>query len=101
MTGGLSYGEAVVKVLREHTPFLAGSEDAVIVAGLVDRQASNPRDHFECIADNPALANWRLKARSDDRRRVRLACCRFVRRVADDELERTVNEALEALEDQT
>lgn len=99
MTGGLSYGEAVVKVLHEHTPFLAAPEVAAIVAGLVDRQVKNRHDSFEVIVDDPASASWRLKSRSEDRKRVRLACYRLNRRESDDELERTVNEALEALED--
>lgn len=98
MTEAPDYAESVVRVLREHTPFLADPFDASIVTELIHRQLGEPRDSFEVIVDSPHAGNWRLKARSDDRRRVRLACFHRDRRAMDDELERTVNDALKALE---
>jgi hypothetical protein len=92
-----SYAVSVVSVLREHLPDF-DPEAADIIAQAVERNARAPQARFECIVDPPRRANWRLRSRSVDRSRVRLACYRIARRPADSELERTVNEALRALE---
>jgi|SRR5581483_9967186 len=92
-----AYAASVVEVLREFLPDF-DPEAADITAQAVERNARAPQDRFEFIVDNPLKANWRLRTRSVDRRRVRLACYRIRRRPADEDLERTVNEALRALE---
>jgi hypothetical protein len=97
VTGALSYGESVVKVLCEHTPFLRSPMDATIVAEIVDRKVNEPKGVLEVIVDDPVSANWRLRARGDNKR-VRLVCYRLNRRPADYEMERAVNDALDALE---
>src|SRR5581483_9982880 len=92
-----AYAASVVEVLRELLPDF-DPEAADIAAQAVERNARVPQGRFEFIVDNPLKANWRLRSRRADRSRVRLACYRIRRRLADDEVERTVNEALRALE---
>ena len=99
MSTAASYAKSVTDVLREHFPDLADPATAGIITNAIWRQASNPRDSFELVVDSPASANWRLKARSEDRRRVYLTCYRRVEREPDAQLVHTVNEALSALED--
>jgi hypothetical protein len=95
-----SYAESVVGVLREHFPDLADPMVAAALTTAIKRQVRDPHDAFEFIVDDPVAANWRLKARSDDRRRVHLACYRIrtARRESDVLLTHTVNGALAALD---
>ena len=99
MSTAASYAKAVTGVLSEYFEGLADPVTAGIIEGSIERQACNPRDSFELVVDSPASANWRLKARSEDRRRVYLTCYRRVEREPDAQLVHTVNEALSALED--
>jgi hypothetical protein len=96
-TGPTAYALSVVQVLRDRLPDF-DAEAAGIIARAVRRNARDPQDRFECIADDPMRANWRLRSRSTDRSRVRLACYRMPRRPADEDVERAVNAALRALE---
>jgi hypothetical protein len=92
-----SYAAQVVQVLREHFPDLGDPVTAEIIADQIERQIQSPQDWFEVIVDTPCLARWRLKARSDDRRRVRLHCYRALPSTAESSLEATMNDALRAL----
>jgi hypothetical protein len=100
MTSTETYATAVVRVLRDHFPDLADPVVAAVVTHAVERQAREASQVFEVIVDDPRSARWRLKARSDDRTRVRLAYCPVILPGSDagNELERTVNDALRALE---
>jgi hypothetical protein len=94
-----TYAAAVVQVLREHLPdFDPGASDAVVDA--VGTNARRPGTLLELIVDTPRRACWRLKASSDDRGRVRLAYFPAIPPGSDagNALERTVNDALRALE---
>jgi hypothetical protein len=94
-----TYAASVVRVLREHgVSWLPTAMDAEIVTKLIEEQQRDPKDSFEVIVDSPHAARWRLKARSDDRTRVRLACFALGRNSTVVEFERTVNDALRALE---
>lgn len=94
-----TYAAAVVKVLREHgVSWLPTAMDAEIVTKLIEQQQRDPKDSFEVIVDSPHAARWRLKARSDDRTRVSLTCFALNQNSVTAELERTVNDALRALE---
>ena len=95
-----TYAASVVKVLRDHLPdFDPQAVDRT--AESVERNARRPGTMLELIVDNPFSARWRLKARSDDRSRVRLIYCPVIPpgSEAGKALERTVNDALRALED--
>ena len=102
MTGNVAraYATAVVQVLRKHFPDLTDPAVAKTAKDAVERQTLNPRDSFEFIVDDPYSARFRLKADSRDRRRVRLAYFPVVLpgSLVAARLERTVNDALEALE---
>jgi hypothetical protein len=93
-----TYAESVVGVLREHFPDLTDPMVAAALTTAIKRQVRNPHEAFEFIVDDPGSANWRLKARSEDRRRVHLACYRRTQRESDVLLTHTVNGALSALE---
>ena len=93
------YAASVVEVLRAHFPDLADPDVAEVTYHAINQQMRNPRDSFEFIVDDPFSAKWRLKAKSGrDRGRVRLRCYRYNRRQSDNDLEDTVNDALQALE---
>lgn len=93
------YAESVIQILHKHFPDLAHDLlSTQIIRQAVARQALSPSDSLEVIVDNPATANWRLKAcRGHHRSEVRLACYRISERESDMELLRTVNDALSAL----
>lgn len=94
----MTYTAAVIRVLAEEFPAeLSNPVTKQIISEAVSRQANRGGDHFEVIVDNPALANWRLKADRQDRRRVRLACCRLPVSPADQERERRINTVLAAI----
>jgi hypothetical protein len=95
-----SYAAQVVQVLREHFPDLTDPRTAEIVARAIERNARDPQASFEVIVDDPGSARFRLKARSEDRRRVRLAYYPVSPpgSVAGNALEVIVNDALRALE---
>ena len=97
-TTAASYAEAVVRTLAEHFPGLADPMTAGIIKAAVTDQATSPRDTFEVIVDDPRRADWRLKGRPVDRRRVRLICYRPTERDQDVQLLYAVNDALTALE---
>jgi hypothetical protein len=102
MTATETYAAAVVAVLREHVPnVLTDPVAEAVVTRAVEQQARDRRDSFECIVDDPGSARWRLKGAAGDRSRVRLHYCPVVQPGAArwHELERTVNDALRALED--
>ena len=92
------YAERVVGVLREYFPADLSDLAAQIITEATEHQVRDPQSSFEVIVDSPYAANWRLKARSEDRRQVRLACFRVTRRDSDAQFERTVNDALAAVE---
>lgn len=94
------YATSVVRVLRHHFPDL-DTETSHLAVDAIIRQASDPQPGFEFIVDDPRSARWRLKARSEDRRRVRIAYypVSLPGSPAGNALERTVNDALRALED--
>ena len=96
-----TYAASVVQVLRDHIPGVLTDPIAVaIVTRAVEQQVHDRRDSFECIVDDPGSARWRLKARSGDRSRVRLAYCPVSPpgSVAGNALEAIVNDALRELE---
>jgi hypothetical protein len=93
-----SYAESVIGVLREHFEDLANPIVAAALTAAIRHQIRDPNDGFEFIVDDPRSANWRLKARIEDRRRVHLACYRTTRRESDLLLTHTVNGALSALD---
>ena len=93
-----SYAASVVEVLREHNlidpAFMQMTED------IISYQLRDPQDSFEFIMDDPWSARWRLRPCREDYRRVRLYYCPVMPpgSAANIELERTVNDALQALE---
>jgi hypothetical protein len=93
------YAALVVCVLREHLPGF-DPEAADIIAEAVEINARKPQARFECIVDDPRRSCWRLRARSVDHSRVRLAYYPVIPPGSESrrELERTVNDALRALE---
>ena len=93
-----SYAESVVRVLREHLPDF-DPEAAGITADSVEHQAAHPQDRYEFIVDDPRRACWRLRT-SRNPGRVRLAYYPVnpPGSEARREIERTVNDALRALE---
>lgn len=94
-----TYAARVVRVLREHFPDLADETTAEVITDLIERHVRDPKPGFEVIVDDPISAKWRLKAgRWPSRYLVVLTCYRLHPREADVELERTVNEALRALD---
>lgn len=93
------YAAAVVRVLSEHFPDLADPDTVRTLTQWIDRQGRDPQAGTEFIVDDPWSARWRLKPDSRDRRRVRLGYFPVIpRATAGDDLERTVNEALDALQ---
>ena len=92
------YAKSVVRVLREHLPDF-DPEAADITADSVEHQAAHPQDRYEFIVDDPRRSCWRLRA-SRNHGRVRLAYYPVVPPGSEvrREVERTVNEALRALE---
>ena len=94
------YAASVVKVLREHFPDLADPTTAEVITEAIERQSRDPHPGFEVIVDDPAAARFRLKTRSDDHRRVRLAYYPVFPpgSNAGNALEAIVNDALQALE---
>lgn len=99
MSTAETYAAAVVGVLRKHFPDLNDPTAAWIVAKAIERNARDPQASFEFIVD-PRRACWRLKARSDDRTRVRVAYYPVIPpgSVAGNGLEQVVNAELRALE---
>jgi len=95
MTETPSYATSVVRVLRKHFLDL-GTETSHLAVDAITRQANDPQPGFEFIVDDPWLARWRLKPDGRDRHRVRLAYFPVMPPGSDanNELERTVNEAL-------
>ena len=95
-----TYATQVVRVLREHLPAF-DPEAADRTAEAVETNTRRPGTLLELIVDNPFSARWRLKARSDNRSRVRLGYYPVLPPGSDagNALERTVNDALRALED--
>ncbi len=91
-----AYGAAVVQLLAQEFSDLSDEATAEIVATAVARHAQTPDDAFEAIVDNPALANWRLHAH-DTAGRVRIGCFRYPPAARDEDRERRLNEALDAL----
>lgn len=100
MTTPEDYAARVVQVLRDHLPDF-DPEAADRIAEAVEANAANPGRLIEVIVDDPYSARWRLKARSDDRARVRLAYFPVIPpgSHAGNALEHVVNDALRALED--
>ena len=94
------YAASVVEVLRAHFPDLTDPRTAEIARRAIERNARDPQASFEVIVDDPGSARFRLKTRSDDRRRVRLAYYPVFPpgSVAGNALELVVNDALRALE---
>lgn len=99
MTDAEDYAASVVRVLREHLPDF-DPEAADITADSVEHQVTHPQDRYEFIVDDPRRACWRLRA-SRNHGRVRLAYHPVSPpgSEARREVERTVNDALRALED--
>ena len=99
MTPAEDYAASVVRVLREHLPDF-DPEAADITFKAIEINARKPQARFEFIVDDPGSARWRLKSRSVDHSRVRLAYCPVIPPGSDagNALERTVNDALRALE---
>src|ERR1035441_10653371 len=95
-----TYAASVVKVLSQHFRDLADPVVAAVATVAIGRQARQPVDSFEFIVDDPGSARWRLRARRDDRTRVRLAYDPVSPpgSTAGDVLEQIVNDALRALE---
>ena len=95
-----AYAASVVEVLREHFPDLNDPVTAAAVSASVEYNERHPAASFEVIVDDPRSARWRLKARSDDRRRVRVAYFPVLPpgSAAGNALESLVNDALRALE---
>jgi hypothetical protein len=89
----------VIETLVEVGEFseLADSTTASIVQRAVDRQVRRPDAAFECIVDNLALSNWRLRPGHDGPALVRLSCWRVSPTPADDERKQRVNLALDQL----
>lgn len=89
------YATAVVGVLAAEFPELTDPGVASEVRAAVERHVRSPSRAFEVIIDDPAVANWRLRAARDSSGRVRLACYRFGPSAADLDRERRVNEVLD------
>jgi hypothetical protein len=94
---GATYAAAVIRVLVDEFESLADNITADIVRNAVARHADQPQHTFECIIDNPSVANWRLKPHHDVPARVRLACCRVHPTPHDDDRERRINKVLNQL----
>lgn len=73
---------------------LADPTTARIVRESVARHRLAPDAVWECIIDNPAAANWRLRPHPQDPSRVRLACFRFTPTDGDQAREQRVSDAL-------
>jgi hypothetical protein len=98
MTAAEDYAASVVQVLRDHLPDF-DPEAADITADSVEHQVTHPQDRYEFIVDDPRRACWRLRA-SRNHGRVRLAYYPVTPPGPESrrEIERTVNDALRALE---
>lgn len=92
-----AYAASVIKILREHFPDVRDPVVEEILTGAIEQQEHDARSSFEFIVDDPFFAKWRLKADSEDRRRVRLTCYRMHPRPEDSELCTAVNAALSAI----
>ena len=90
------YAAAVVELLRPSFPGLPDTAESA-----VRRMAAAPDDMPEYIVDDPVSARWRLKPDRQRPGRVRLAYFPVTPPGSETarEFERTVNEALQALED--
>jgi hypothetical protein len=99
-----AYAAAVVGVLREHFPNAADldtwAQDLKSWIVRQQRPGLAPFAGAEFIVDDPWSARWRLRPCREDHRRVRLYYCPVTPpgSAANAELERTVNDALKALE---
>ncbi|QXV57369.1 hypothetical protein [Amycolatopsis sp. TNS106] len=95
----LDYAASVVELLEQVGGFtdLSNPSIAEVVRNAVARYAADPTAEFECIVDNPGLANWRLRPGRNEPGRVRLACYRYQETQADVERVRRVDAALEQI----
>lgn len=91
------YPGAVIDTLVPEFSDLADPTTAAVVREAILRYTDAPDMPFECIIDNPALANWRLRPHRDQRARVRVACYRATPTPTDNEREQRLNEALDML----
>lgn len=93
------YATDVVRVLIMVGDFADLSDPAIteVVYQAVVKHLRDPRESWECIVDNPILANWRLRPHHDQVGRVRLGCYRHTTTMGNVERERVVNEALNQL----
>jgi hypothetical protein len=88
------YSAAVIHTLVSEFSNLTDPTTAVIVREAVARHANQPDTAFECIIDDPILANWRLRPHREQPSRVRVACYRLNPTQADNDREQRVNHAL-------
>ncbi|MGI5292755.1 hypothetical protein ACQEVF_56920 [Nonomuraea polychroma] len=89
-----AYAESVVTALTPHFSDLEDAVTADVVRDAVRKHALNHGDHVEVIIDSAYVANWRLKAASNQPGRVRVACYRHPANDTDMERERMLNELL-------
>ena len=90
------YAAAVVGALTEEFPDLDDPMTAKIVRDEVVRHVNEPGRAFECVLDDLALANWRLRPNRTSPR-VRVACYHLNPSNADLDRERQINHALDGL----
>lgn len=95
--GGAAYPAAVVDTLVTEFPNLADPTTAAIVREAIARHISQPDPAFECIIDDPILANWRLRARREALARIHLVCYRLNPTSADYLRGLRINQALQRL----
>ncbi|MGI5201330.1 hypothetical protein ACQEU6_07010 [Spirillospora sp. CA-108201] len=91
------YAAAVVAALTPEFPDLTDEHLAGVVREAVTAHATHPDPAFEVILDSAAVANWRPRAHSTRRRRVRGACYRPASTTADDARETRLNQLLGAV----
>ena len=92
------YANAVIDVLRSDFPDLNDPMIASIVRKHIYAHAHTPGGGLEIIVDDPYFANWRLVPLWHGQGRVRLACWRVPTPASDQERERRLNAALNAID---
>lgn len=94
---GADYPAAVVDTLAGEFSDLTNPTTAALVREAIARHTDQPHAAFECIIDDPVLANWRLRPHRDTPSRVRVAYYRLNPTQADRDREQRVNQALNEL----
>lgn len=91
------YPNAVIDALASEFSDLTDPATAAVVRGATAGHMAAVEERFECIIDDPIVANWRLRLHRDQRSRVRVACYRPTPTKAEAEREQRVNRPLNVL----